>query len=140
MPVMHLKRRASTAIVLYGDTRTEHLPGGYRDWRLRLDAEDARQRAKLTPAVCSLVAMAYEEGMRLAAERMLGPVVGDVMVRTKTLDEVRPTYPEIRNFLAHEIEADPVVACRVAMARTVAANLFDSLVRREVGRDGKWWL
>lgn len=135
-------RVACAAVVLYNDERSEWAPGGHRAWRLRSEVGDAWWRAQLSPAICARIALAFEEGARLIAERALVSLVTDYMARQRAVDAIRPSYTDIRGFLIGELEADPIVACRVAMERTAAANRFAATMGDETVRAGahRWYL
>jgi hypothetical protein len=130
-----LTRRRSTAIVLYND------PRGDRAFGLRLDAEEARRRAAMTLSLCHAVAMAYEEGARLTAERVLQPFLGYGIALSEACDRARPTYTQLRNLLVGEYDADPIVAARVAMQRIARANSWRTRDRWERPLYGeRFWL
>lgn len=111
-----------------------------RRWHLRLDKEEAARRFRATPFFCDVAAMALEEGADMAALKLLAPVFGHRMTREMHVAAF-PGYCRIRDFLIGELDADPLVACRVAHARVRLHNrhirLFDDRDRDR----GEWgWL
>jgi hypothetical protein len=127
----HLYRASffGVAIVLYNDVRTEYLPGGNRAAVLRGLANEGRRRAWASEQVCHVACMAYEEGARVALRRMLEPTLG-FYGSDRAADRIAPSYTQLRNFLIGELDVHEIIACRVAMRRTVntvqlRANLYD---------------
>jgi hypothetical protein len=95
-------------------------------WNVRLDREERERRAFATERVCNLVAMGLVEGAEFMAEQILGPTLDyDAMMAARA--RLFPGYVFIRNFLVGELDADPVIAARVAAQHTAAHN-------RRVGR------
>lgn len=65
--------------------------------------------------------MALEEGAYTAADRLLAPVFGWRGGYALNVASF-PGYTRIRNFLVGELDADEIVACRVAARRVALFN------------------
>lgn len=110
-----------------------------RRWLLRLDKEEAARRAFATEAVCHIAAMAAEEAAEHATRRLLAPVFHH-RDRREFYVAAFPGYCWIRGFLIGELDADPIVAARVAHARVRAHNRHMRLFRdvEDCGGETGW--
>jgi hypothetical protein len=104
-------------LVLHND------PAGNRSFHLQLLRDEGHRRARATESACHLAAMAFEEGARLAAEKLLRPALG-WHGTSRAVDRLEPTYTEIRNFLVGELDAHYLIACRVAADRVARFNKY----------------
>jgi hypothetical protein len=110
-----------------------------RQWSLRLDKQEAERRAFASEAVCHVAAMAAEEAAEQVTRRLLAPVFPRRDLRELHVAAF-PGYCWIRGFLIGELDADPLVAARVAHARTCAHNRHLRLFRdvEDCGGETGW--
>ena len=124
-----LAHRPTTALTIHEDRR----------FHLRLDKEEAARRHRATEFFCDVVAMALEEGASGAAGKLFAPVFGWRATREMHVAAF-PGYCRIRDFLIGELDADPIIACRVAHARVRLHNRHMRLYRdrEDCGAETGW--
>jgi hypothetical protein len=111
-------------------------------WRLLIDQREAEARARATRFVCGVAAMGFVEGAERATRAIIGPALGPHTVRQGVVQSF-PGYTAIRNFLMGELDADYVIACRVAAYHTQAHNRCSRYVLEQrdpysAGREIGW--
>lgn len=89
--------------------------------RLRLDRLEAEARARATALVCDVLAMGLVEGAEYMARRILMPAIGYEGVR-RARSKLFPGYVFLRDTLIGELDADPVLAARIAAKHTATHN------------------
>lgn len=124
-------RARPVALVLHNDRN------GDRAFMLQLLKDEGQRRADATEQVCHLAAMAFEEGARIAVEKLLQPSIGWYLAQ-RAASRLEPTYTQLRNFLIGELDAHEIIACRVAADRTARNNKYRPADERTGGERG--WL
>lgn len=90
---------------------------------LRWDRHERERRQFATERVCDLVAMGLVESSHYTVRRMTAPALGHDVARQAAIAAF-PGYVFLRDFLIGELDADPVVAARVAAKHTASHNRF----------------
>jgi hypothetical protein len=90
-------------------------------FNLQWDRREAERRAFATERVCNLVAMGLIEGADRTMRTILDPWAGYEAIRDARR-RLFPGYVFLRDFLVGELDADPIIAARVAARHTAQHN------------------